>query len=635
MAIQQTQVDVARKGRHTTDLDTLTITTTDFFTPRVVYNHEFVPGENWRLRFNSMTRCMPLYKPAYADISHHVRAFFVPYRTLVSHWNDSIDYANVAYAGTKFAYFTSADVVHSIMTSYGQSGTNTYIDSDTSQFIPCNSDGSEKATDPFPTGKFDFETFRCYEFAGNYVYEKCFVNLTHKGKMLWSMLIGLGYKIDTTFFYENADGRSIPSNWTEDKSAFPLLSLCKVYLDYYLNPRDGSYKLMYERLRDVFLLKVTNLGSDYDSTYHITYLDLIFLALQDVSYSLDYFTSSWENPTAPDNGQIIGGTVFRDPAYEVAPTYINDNFIPFNTISNDHGVGAQLAMNPSTVATTYTNVLSQYLDTALHLVSDKLQRFRLSGMRAVDRYLSTYGVKLKSEYDNRSVYLGKQSSNFTISDVTSTGSESDLAKYKGKAIDYNLNGSFDFEGSEFGFIVLISTVVPRVKYFHGEARHIHHVNRSRFWDPSFDKLAVQAIRADELFAGYQHTSELPSDMNDFVPADHSVAYSDKWAEYKCNPHAIVSGDFVLDHLNTGYRAWHCLREINARYAKLGAEFRSTVDRLQYDRIFENTNGKADGFIQCFNFDVPTSLPMTPMFESYDWCDKKETVTQQTNGSFMN
>lgn len=632
MAIKQTQVDVARKGRHTAELDTVTLTTTDFFTPRVVYNHEFVPGENWKLHFNSMTRCMPLFKPAYADISHHVRAFFIPYRTLISQWNDSIDYSNVAYAGTALPTFTSRDVINAFVIDQVHDEGHSFIDS----IVPveCNEDGSEKEGHPFPDAKYDFESFSHTTVGETTTYYKNFVNLSRKGKMIWSMLIGLGYKIDTTF-----DVITPSDLWDEPKSALPLLSLAKVYLDYYVNPRDENYKILYNVLRDVFLLKVTDLSTTFQdyTLYQISYLAQIFICLEDVSYSLDYFTSAWENPNSPDSGQILGDLTFKDPAFELVSPLIHDNFVT-GTLDSDLGSGSQavIAQDPAV----YDNALSQYLDTALHLVSDKLQRFRLSGMRSVDRYLSTYGVKLKSEYDNRSVYLGKQSSNFTISDVTSTGSESDLAKYKGKALDYNLDGNFDFDGSEFGFIVLLSTVVPRVKYFNGEARHIHHINRGRFWDPSFDKLAVQAIRADELFAGYQHTDELPEDMDDFVPADHSVGYSDKWAEYKCQPHAIVSGDFVLSHLNLdnsagGYRSWHCLREIKGRYAKLDSDFRSTSDRLQYDRIFESSNGKADGFIQCFNFDVPSSLPMSPMFESYDWCDKKETVTQQTNGSFMN
>lgn len=635
MSVDNVSVKTAVQNRSRAKLGTVAITTTDFFTPRVVYNHEFVPGEDWRVHFNSMTRCMPLYKPVYADINQHVRGFFVPYRTLLANFNDSLEQCRVAYTSNNLPYFTSKDFILALFQNeeqdpnYGESyiaeSVLVEIDPDTKQ--PLDPD-----TDPFPEDKFDFETFTTTVVSEVTHYWKQFVKLGKKGKMLWSNLVGLGYKFDTAAYLTSSD-----SIITKKKSAMPLLSLCKIWMDYYISPRDADYKYMYSVMREIFLGKYIDLGSVRSGETR-NLLSYLLQCLENVNYNLDYFTSAWEHPHGPGNDTVLTGTNIRDPAYELTAPLLHNNYVMQTYGSINSGTGAQLIYD--TDPATYDNIFSQYLDTALHLVSDRLKRWQLSGLRSVDRYLTQFGIKLKSEYDNRTVYLGKKSSVFNITDVTSLGDNA-LAEYKGKAIDYNLDGNFDFNGQEFGFIVLVSTVVPTVKYYNGEERHIHHESMTQLFDPSWEKLGVQGIRADELFAGYTHTDQLPSDA-DFVPADHIVGYTDKFAEYKCQPHAVLSGDFIFETVNLGMDSWHLFRKILDRPAQLDDYFRSAYDREQYDRIFEFRSDSqdntlfGDGFIQVFHFDVPASLPMAAMFDSYEWSDDDgREVTVNNGGSFKN
>lgn len=609
MSTQQSRQKTASRNRSNPNLSTTSVLTTDFFTPRVIYAHEFVPKEKWHVRVDSLTRCLPLQKPAYADIKANMRAFFVPMRCLYYQWNNWITDTN---SGgdmlSQMFYFTTSDLV-TCLDSMGFSDVVKRVS------LSFDSAAMPDPTQGEPTGApsaYDFayiDTYDDFQYQSGKAGRINYITLNAKGRQIWSILSGLGYKFNTL-----RDITNVLTTYNTDpneKSAMPLLAYLKIWLDYYCNPRDTvNYKLANGFLNHYYKADVTYIG--LLGSYNL--YDLFDL-IATVDYSLDYFTSAFETPTGVDNSVVNSQPVIRDINF---PSVLQDDSV----------LGAPVVRQLSNTNAT----LTQYLDTGLHLLSDALRRFQFAGLDNISRYLLQRGVKLRSEYNNRSIYIGHKESAFTISDVTSTG-DSELANYKGQAINYNLNGNFSFDSEEFGYIIMISTVVPDVKYITGEQRHIHHLTKDQFFSEEYEALGVQGIRADELCGVCLHYTDLPS--RNGIPGNAIVGYTDKFGEYKANPHAILSGDFIFGSRNVGYDQWHLFRDIEKR-TMLNASFRHSNDRGQYDRIFGIQNNQYDGFIQVFNIKCQPSLPMSSMFESYEYeCDKCASVVVQNGGKYTN
>lgn len=619
MALNNVNVKSGARHRSTSDLSTTTILTTDFFTPKVIYTHEFVPKEKWHARIDSLTRCLPMYKPAYADIKANMRAFFVPLRTLYYKWNSWITNTNDGVdLPETMAYFNVVDFVKAMCYKL-PNGTTPFCSSITS----LSYNRSEvPSTDSEPAGApsaYDF----CYlwDYVDELQAEKTSINyviLNAKGRAVWSILRGLGYHFATAFAINDETSLT----YVKDKSALPLIAYLKVYFDYYVNPRDSvMYQWFKVTLDQIYKTDSWHLSCKfYDEDADDNLLYWIFQAIFDVNYSLDYFTSAFEQSMGPETSNCYS------ESFTIKDVTVDN--LDIRGQQNSNKIAALVRKDPNSNLA-YT--LSQYLDTGLHLLSDVLKRYQLSGMHPSDRYLTQRGVKLRSEYNNKSIYIGHKESPFNIQDITSTG-DSSLAEYKGKALNYNLNANFEFDSEEFGFIIIISTVVPDVKYFEGEPRYIHHLSRTQFFSEEFEPLGVQGIQASELLADITHFKGSQARANN-INEDSIIGYTDRYGEYKANPHAIVAGDFSLGSRNEGYRSWHVLREIEKR-VKISEEFRSSLDRGQYDRIFEVTDANFDGFIQVFNIDCRPSLPMSSMFESYEFeCDDNKTVNVQTGGQF--
>lgn len=610
MSVQDSKQKTASRNRSNPNLSTTAVLTTDFFTPRVIYAHEFVPKEKWHVRVDSLTRCLPLNKPAYADIKANMRAFFVPMRCLYYQWDNWI--TNTNSGGdmlSQMFYFTTSDLIICLdTTAYSDPYKRVSLSFD-SAAMPDPTQG-EPAGAPSAYDYAYIDTYDDAQYQSGKAGRINYITLNARGRQIWSILSGLGYKFNTL-----RDVTNVLTSYNTDpneKSAMPLLAYLKIWLDYYCNPRDTvNYKLANGFLNHYYKADDTFIG--LLGSYNL--YDLFDL-ISTVDYSLDYFTSAFEHPYGPDPNSVVNQNVINDAS---AGNYL--------FASTQYNAPTVYQGSPN-----YNYTLTQYLDTGLHLLSDVLRRFQFAGLDTISRYLLQRGVKLRSEYNNRSIYIGHKESAFTISDVTSTG-DSELANYKGQAINYNLNGNFSYDSDEFGYIIMISTVVPDVKYITGEHRHIHHLSQDQFFSEEFEALGVQGIRADELCGVCLHYADLPS--RNGIPGNAIVGYTDKFGEYKANPHAILSGDFIFGSRNVGYEQWHLFRDIEKR-TMLNASFRHSNDRGQYDRIFGIQNNQYDGFIQVFNINCQSSLPMSSMFESYEYeCDKYASAVVQNGGKYTN
>lgn len=625
MALSNFNLPIGVSERNNFDLSTQTLTTTDFFTPKLVYSHEVCPGESWKCQVSAMTRTIPLYKPIYSDLSNNIRFFFVPFRTVMYDFNDFIN--NVS---------PHADAFDKVYYSRTSAFVLAFLDNNIVSGDDERTYRSYKYVDMVSGTDYDFQVFVSSDSVdspstGKYKFNK-------RGRFLYDVLLGLGYQLQFGNVSVNLDTPS--SSYRagmslDDFSVMPLLCYLKVYFDYYCNPLYTHYRECQHLLDTIFRSNTTShsLGSSY--------IKQIFSLIEPVSYDNDYFTSSWESPFGPQVGST--GT---NPSQVVSGIQLNDPANPDAYVAYDNSLNEATVENGNVGTDSIT--LSQYLDTALHKISNLFHKYNMVGVRSIDRYMSERGIKLDSAFSNRCIYIGHRNSPFTVSDVTSTGDYDSLADYKGKALSYNLDGNFEFTSSEFGMIIAISTVIPRVQYCQGMPRHLHHLSIYDFFTPSLDKLGVQPIRCDELWSRNLDSSKTLPSQGLGISDSSVLGYTSMYGEYKCNPHCVRSGIFSLPSQNgialsdINYseskgltQTWHLWRLFDD-YERQGNYLRDTEDREQYDRIFDMVDGTVDGFIQIFNFKVKCSLPMSKMFESYDFGEDEANrkVNVRRGGTFV-
>ena len=263
--LDKLKIKTAIDDRTKLDLGCDHISTANWMQYNVAYSKELVPRESIKVSMEMFTRMLPLTRPTFGRAHINNRAFFVPYRTIWDGWNDFItdtlhfDSSNNPAIGTTVPYIEEDDFCQ------------LFINSSYSTEIIADAGGNIAAYD-----------FTCRDANGVGHYYK----LTNNGRQAMKILQSLGYAWD----------------WNLDKvtfekfSALPLLSVAKVYCDWYwptqyLNHTSYTnvYKLLSMHNANGFVVNVTSLG-------------YIFTLINYVMYDSDYFTAAWNNPNSPNAG---------------------------------------------------------------------------------------------------------------------------------------------------------------------------------------------------------------------------------------------------------------------------------------------------------------------------------------------
>lgn len=642
--IDKTSIPIAITNSSRFDLGHQHITTANFMQLNPIMCKEMIPGEKCDVNLLTFSRMQPLAVPTFGRANIKERSFFVPMRTIWRAWNDFITDTNHIYAGASNALspnLTPLNEVPTIMNFQIIKALATgYID------FPDPSGQSTtrmKFLEPDNSAGFDPATFDIRVVTGPNASAK--YKLTSFGRQFMKILESLGYKIVW-------DERN-----TERYSALPILALLKIVLDWY-------YPSQYVNTGDyVDLMGILNY--DTDIIYNMSSDDLIKIAkvVMYVNYDSDYFTSAWDTPIAPaaglyssfkfvditndNNGQIVT----NDPVLTTTPAtngYKPQNGTPF--IGGSAGSG-----------TATTGVFTQYVDTALHLLTDYMKRHQLAGARAVDRYLARFGKALNSEKMNRSNYIGSKMIPLQIGDIMSTADTSEsrgveLGAFAGKGLAFEKNFSFNWYTDEYGYLIVLSSIVPAADIWQGLDRKVKHISKSDFFTPEFDSLGVQALSTRELFNTWKDTAYMSYSGNAYMSFDNNVfGFCPRYGEYKY-ANSQLTGDFMCDTLNVGNSnnsSWHLMRTFSYQdfYDGNSYHFNNMVhnrnfvsgisDNYQYDRIFtymsDNQSYMPDPFTMIYDFQMVSVAPMKPLYENYDWCDADEghRVTQENNGVKVN
>lgn len=597
---------IALKDKNKFDLSCDHITTSDFFHINPVYIKEMVPGENIKINVQTFTRLAPLVRPMYGRCQIVNRAFFVPMRTIMKGWNE-------------FITDVPKDGVFPVVPK-----------------IRLN-DLAVQLREVFATvvsgTSFDFQVINDNPQPTKYKF-------TPQGRRVWSLLQSLGYRFPIGYYSANG-----PSQESESPSALPLIAFAKIYYDWY---KSQAYAA------DDWFNGLFDLSTSLAPTLTGEQLGALLSVCSRAVYDKDYFTSAWDRPVAPNNGLNSNYTIndVTNDSTSTSGGVITKSLVRGGTASTSNPstpsiVGRQAG---GTVANTVGNI-TQYTIDALKSLTDYLKRHQLAGGLAMDRMMARFGVKPSDAALNRSVYIGKDAVDVQIADVMATaagensntqGDNTTLGQYAGKGVGYSPNGWFKYDTDEYGYLIIVSTLIPKVGYVQGMNRMVLHRDRLDFFTPEFDSLGVQAIARKELLSDYNLAEEQLNTNGGLASLEGVFGYTSRYAEYKTAKDNLT-GQFTVPSINSGMQTWHLNRMFNAQQVQLSdlthdQNFVVATDAKTYDRVFAITDENKqeyDHFINIYHFEVEDYAPMSQLFDDYEFDGGKKEVSIEVNGTQLN
>lgn len=463
-------------------------------------------------------------------------------------------------------------------------------------------------------------------------------NLSPLGRYILSLLRSVGFQPHLSV-YVLTDPLAA-SDWVLDNNivateshlyeyqALPILALMKVFSDWFV---PSKFRTDYDiRLRDMGRLEypfriAVSRGSSGSSVGLVTPLFLEDV-LNYTMYPNDYFTNAFLYPTGSNDGESTGINI---PDI----TLTNDFNSNFSAVVSQPIVEDERFNTPHSDASTNSMPLTQYGLRALRALTNYVVRNRIAGYRSIDRFMAQFGQKLDYTQTNRSVLIKSNLEEFfpnvVVSQTDSHDSsvqptpESQQALLGGRAANLVFGGSLklDYEVSEPGLFLVISSVNPKVGYVEGIDRMYLHLKFDDFYQPSFDSLGVQAILKDELT-----TKLIPSGTN---YSGTIFGYSPRYAEYKTKLDRLT-GDFALDNRNTFLESLHTFRMFDSIPDSINQRFLIGESSV-FDRIFQFTTDEYDHFQLASYNDVVVMRPTDTMSDAEEITDGNGNYIQMSIG----
>lgn len=317
-----------------------------------------------------------------------------------------------------------------------------------------------------------------------------------------------------------------------------------------------------------------------------------FMDIRKRALEKDYFTSARPDPQKGTAGTVIP---LGEPALKTGWSPSNEPFF-VDSSGTPLGGGIVGAMGTGKI-TAPPNPLNAALDPngSLEiqptLITDLrnafklqayLERLSVTGNRITEWLKAIFGVTSMDARFDRPEFCGGTKTPIVISEVLNTSGAFNPAdptepgsRVQGDMAGHGVavGGGYkkNFYVPEHGYIIGITTVLPRTMYMNGIPRHFLREDPTDWFNPMFQFIGEQEVKNDEVF-GYQGAAGL-----------QAFGYQSRFSEYK-TVMSRVSGDFR----NTGYDAWHMGRNF-ASLPTLSQTF-VECDHDDYDRIFAVQNG---------------------------------------------
>ena len=373
-------------------------------------------------------------------------------------------------------------------------------------------------------------------------------------------------------------------------------------------PFRAYYKIWYEYFRDQNLAPAAD-PKDFMSSGHETDAGKIntIIAMRKRAWQKDYFTSAlpWQQ---------------RGPVVGIPIDYSDETKFVYSDGSSGTKTGnIQAAMASGEGSMTFDGttvsdrIQVQNLDQEVFNVNNLRRSVRLQewleknargGARYVEQILSHFGVMSKDARLQRPEFLGGGKNPVQISEVLNTAGVADIdtgtgapqGTMAGHGVGTGQNAGFKRNFTEHGFIIGITSVLPKTTYQQGIPRiFTQRDDRYKYYWPEFAQIGEQEVYKNELY------------FDESKPNQEDIfGYQSRYAEYKtaCDS---VHGEFrtTLDYWHMG-RKFDSQPELNASFVQSNPTTRIfAVDEPDSEDLYLNIYNKVDALRPMPYFNVPT------------------------------
>lgn len=578
------KVNIASVKPNKFDLSCKHITTTDFGLLRPIYSRMMVPADKFEVSVNSFHRLDPMVAPNNSDMNVHTRAFFVPFRTFVTNFNEFIaNTPGVNSSGLtqviKVPTFTSLDV----LTAFKNESLGTVVTYDKAGDIVFRNNASKAWLK---------------------------IKLTPRGRAFYSLMLSLGYNF--RFDPVNSDDELAQFVF----SALPILSYLKVWIDWYVPSRFYFTDSTILAIQKLLALKPNQ---------SLTAADFVTISKAlCVFFTEDYFSNCLTQPFG-DNMPSIRPTV-STTAFEGSPV----------------SAGVDNLKNGAVLTTSDDGSLTQFNALSiksLGAIQAMLNRNAIVNQKLKDYIKINYGLEPNLDTLNMSHYLGSSLDQLIVGDVmsnadtmTASGNAGAvLGQYAGKGLGSS-DAKFSCHATEFGMFLVLQDITPRPFYYQGV--HSEHTAKSRydFFDPTFDGVMTEAVpysRLDNTCHNDKLLTPKPDNIFGYMPvySDYKVGFD------------ILSGNFRMESINTGLDSWYLARQFGdlfkTEHISLGFCDASILNSANnFASLFYTDNASADHIYQVHNIRVTAYRRMRSLIEQVldDDSDHNGSVTIDRMGT---
>lgn len=390
--------------------------------------------------------------------------------------------------------------------------------------------------------------------------------------------------------FSSADGFSF--------NAEPVLGYHKIYSDWYRNERfqNNSFVALSNRIIN---RRIEYVGSTSPVVNAIK--DAFYLKSR--NYAKDPYTTALAEP-------LIGGPVplLADGLVQyqnAAGTSISQAFsVDSSGNVKTSGSGIIGSSGKFTLAQSVSNTV-QALNQQYALYAF-FMKDTYNGNRYTEFMESHHNVKIPDSTLERPIFLGRQTSYITFSEIfqtsASTGEDNALGDYTSKGSGVCSGSLFDYTFTEHGYIYVIMSIVPYSAYFQGIADIWSYGDRFELFSPEFQNIGDAPVYLREIY--FDWSINQPKDTNDDTPFGYNrrnynyIWYSDE-----------LHGNYLLD---TQQFAWTFGRRFEDEPV-LGDTF-SKVPRINNPFVF--TREDSMNFFTDLYFNISALRPI----------EKYETIT---------
>ena len=686
-----------RLGRDTKrnqfDLSCMTHTTSEIGYVQPTFGRTIVPKTKVRVGTRTSSRLSPLFVPTMGKIDIRHYHCFVPYTTLWSPFDAFITRQNytlnngTTYVPKKCPYFSvkkslggllgttfqftsgydpHTDLVGCIVKSAGRMLSSSEIDTANGNgkidyfvrnvnlgivpYLIVSSDGNiHKLVLDNDVYKYDYyldnflngdqnwidraqaDLKQKYSFPSQYQFDFNVVGTTALGsaekwrfncnfngglKRLRTIFMGLGYSFNP---YDKVDC-----------TPFKLLAYYKAYFALFGVNREKNFYNTYCYKIIKLLSESTTLDLHTIGTPLTLWLNFLREDLCNCTYTcpVDYFS--------------VADTTTMRGAYGDTDAIIS----PLSTVGGSiSSVSGSTSQNSSGVASTPAgNALGMQIATRLMRFINKNS---VVGRKISDILRSRYGVTDIHNMAHESVIrVGASSTNIDIAAIYCNSDTQDvpLGGYAGAGMSSQRDANskiFTFETNEFGVLITLTAVVPKMGYYQGMLKeNVDGVNDyTEFYQPEFDGLGYQAVQYYELVADKMVDYGSSPDAS-LGTKDLGVwGYVPRMTHLKCSFNRCL-GDISIPHMQDSMLPYTLDRYFpnkdfdgygnatpSVKPVNEAQSFRSGTQG-HTNRIFVDMNPTEDHVIMQIFFDVKMSAPMKSISTSFDtWDEESENAIE--------